>query len=389
MAAGSFTNPFRYGALALDDAFTNREAELAVLTSDVLNGQDLVIFAPRRYGKSSLVWRASEDLIADGVLIAHVNLMTTPTKERLAERLARTIHDDIASMLFRARERLRVFRGLRITPVVTVDPDDGSLGFSFEAGRRAEDVDATLERLLELPGLLAAERSRKVALVLDEFQEIVDIDPNLPKLMRSVFQEQPEVAHVYLGSRRHMVERIFNDENEPFWRSAKRMELDVIAPPLFRPYIQERFETSARTINPAVVDSLLQRTGGHPYATQELCYFLWEATPEGAQADAERYEVATTELLRSEHAHFGLIWEKAAKAQRLVLHALAGESGRPLSSEYRRRHKLPAASTVQRALEALVKDELVSRDGTGEYRIAEPFLAEWIRRNDVEDVRPR
>jgi len=58
-------------------------------------------------------------------------------------------------------------------------------------------------------------------------------------------------------------------------------------------------------------------------------------------------------------------------------------------SDYRRRYKLPAASSVQRALEALVKDELASRDGKGEYRIAEPFLAERIRRNDMEDMRPR
>jgi hypothetical protein len=58
------------------------------------------------------------------------------------------------------------------------------------------------------------------------------------------------------------------------------------------------------------------------------------------------------------------------------------------SSDYRRRYRLPTASRVQRALEALVKDELASRDGKGEYRIAEPFLTEWIRRNDVEDMRP-
>ena len=30
-------------------------------------------------------------------------------------------------------------------------------------------------------------------LVLDEFQEVMDIDPGLIKLMRSVFQEQPDV----------------------------------------------------------------------------------------------------------------------------------------------------------------------------------------------------
>jgi uncharacterized protein len=377
------TNPFRYGALALDDAFTDREAEIRELVSDIENGQDVVVFAPRRYGKSSLVWRVAQEVVERRVLVAQVNLMTTPTKEKLAEKLAETIHEDVASVLFRARERLRVFAGLRITPVVTVDPETGKLGFSFAGSWAPGDVDTTLERLLELPGQLAAERGRKVALVFDEFQEIVDIDPNLPKLMRSVFETQPEVAHVYLGSKRHMMERIFSDENEPFWRSAKRMELDVIAPPLFRGYVERQFGKTRRTIEPAVVDRVLAATHGHPYATQELCYFLWEETPERQTANAERYDAASTKLLRSEHAHFGLIWDKAAKAQRLVLQALAAEPGRPLSRDYRRRHGLPGASSVQRALEALVKEELVARAGPGDYRIAEPFLAEWLQRGEL------
>src|SRR3954471_324947 len=135
-------NPFRYGALALDDAFTNRERELKELTADVENGQDVVIFAPRRLGKSSLVWRASQRLVRRHVLVAHVDLMTTPTKARLAEKLAKTIHDDIASPLYRAKERLRVFQGLRIAPTVTVDPDDGSFSFSFSASVAREDLDA-------------------------------------------------------------------------------------------------------------------------------------------------------------------------------------------------------------------------------------------------------
>jgi uncharacterized protein len=376
------TNPFRYGALALDDAFTNREAELAELLTDIVNGQDVVVFAPRRYGKSSLVWRVSQQAIAQDVLVAHVNLMTTPTTERLAEKLAETIHDDLASTLFRARERLRVFSGLRITPVVTVDPNTGKLGFTFDAGRQPQDLDATLERLLELPGQLAAERERKVALVLDEFQEIVDIDPNLPRLMRSVFELQPDVAHVYLGSKRHMLERIFNDENEPFWRSAKQLELGVIAPSAFRGYIEAQFARSGRRVEPAVVDRVLDTTLGHPYATQELCYFVWGETPEGGVAGGEQYDAALEKLLRAEHAHFGLVWEKAARAQRLVLQALAREPGRPLTGEYRRRHGLPGPSSVQRALDAVVKDELVTRDERGEYGIAEPFLGEWLRREE-------
>jgi uncharacterized protein len=376
------TNPFRYGALALDDAFTDRQAELAELAADIRNGQDVVIVAPRRYGKSSLVWRAVQRLVRERVLVAQVNLMTTPTKEKLAEKLAETIHDDIASTLFRAKERLRVFAGLRITPVVTVDPDTGKLGFSFTGSYHQQDVDATLERLLELPGELAAERKRKVALVLDEFQEIVDIDRHLPKLMRSVFETQPEVAHVYLGSRRHMMHRIFSDENEPFWRSAKQMELGVIEPRLFRGYIETQFGKTGRTIEPAVVERVLDATHGHPYATQELCYFLWEETPEGSRVGEEQYERGLTKLLRSEHAHFGLVWDKAAKAQRLLLQALAAEPGRPLASDYRRRHGLPGPSSVQRALGALANDELATRDRDGQYGISEPFLTEWLRRGE-------
>src|SRR5215208_3892583 len=254
----AFANPFRYGALALDDAFTDRTAEIAELIADAKCGQAVFVFAPRRYGKTSLVWRVQQELFADGVLVAQVNLMTTPTKEKLAEKLAKAIHEEIASIVYRARERaIAVFRGLRIAPTMTVDPNDASLSFGFAAGHAPDDVDATLERLLQLPGELGAERDRRVVLIFDEFQEVVEIDPNLPKLMRAVFQAQPEVAHVYLGSKRHMMRAIFNDENEPFWRSAKQVELGVIRPDLFAPFIAERFRSTGKRIDDEAVETVL------------------------------------------------------------------------------------------------------------------------------------
>ncbi len=382
MADAPIVNPFRYGALALDDAFTDREQETAELKADALNGQDVVLFAPRRYGKSSLIWRVSQELIGEGALVAHVNLMTTPTVTQLAEKLARTIHDDIASPMFRAKERLRIFQGLRIRPTVTVDPEDGSLSFSFDAGKRTADLNATLERLLELPGQLAGERKRQVVLILDEFQEVVDIDANLPRLMRSVFQQQPEVAHFYLGSKRHMMERIFSDENEPFWRSAKEIELDVIEPRPFAEYIEQQFERTGKQIASAAVDAVLDTTRGHPYATQELCYFLWQDTPAGATATDVQVREAVVRVLNSEHAHFSLVWDGAPAHQRLLLRALAEEPGHPISADYRRRHALPGGSSVQRALGALEKAELIGRR-RGEAWISEPFLAQWVLLNDA------
>jgi hypothetical protein len=380
--ADASLNPFRFGALALDDAFADRDRELADLVTDVRNGQDVVIFAPRRYGKSSLVWRASQELVSAGVLIASVDLMTTPTKARLAEKLAASIYENVASSLERVRERaLAPFRGLRIQPTVTVSPDDGSFSFSFGVAHQPADLDATLERLLALPAELGAAKGKRVALVMDEFQEAVGIDRELPRLLRSVFQEQPEVAHVYLGSRRHVMERIFNDENEPFWRSAKPVELPRIEQGAFADFVVERIAHTGKRIAPDIAAELVRLTRGHPYATQELCYFLWEETPPAGAAGRPELERALAAVLRSEHAHFSLLWNAASAVQKLLLEALASDQpGRPFTIAYRRAHDLPSASNIQRAARALVEREVVAASG-GSFEIAEPFLAEWIQAN--------
>src|SRR5436190_2872007 len=377
-AVDTEANPFSFGALALDDAFTDRRHEIAELKADVVNGQDVVVFAPRRYGKSSLMWRVAQDLVRRRVLVASVDLMTTPTVAKLAEKLARTIHEDVASRREKALDRLRIFSSLRVKPVVNVDPDTGKLSFGFDAGYAPEDLRATLERLLALPGEIGAARKRRLALIFDEFQEDVDLDPALPRLMRAVFQEQPEVAHVYLGSKRHMMRRLFSDENEPFWRSAKPVELGVIAPEPFGAYIIERFRASGRSIEPDAVEAVLRTTGGHPYATQELCYFLWQLTAAGEAADLDRLQAAVDGVLRSENAHFATVWDHSSAQQRLLLQALAAEPGRALTTDYRRRYDLPSPSTVQSAVTALEREELVRNEG-GDVRIVEPFLSEWVR----------
>ena len=131
--------------------------------------------------------------------------------------------------------------------------------------------------------------------------------------MRSILQRQPEAAHVYLGSKRTMMEKMFNDANELFWRSAKKVELGMIAPEHFAPFIKERFEATDRGVDADVVAGILSITHGHPYGTQELCYFLWEEVPEGWAAHRAQLETAVTRVLRSEHTHFSRIWTKAPK----------------------------------------------------------------------------
>ena len=181
----------------------------------------------------------------------------------------------------------------------------GGLTFSFSSTASQPDIDATIERLLELPAELGAEQGKSVVLVLDEFQEVGKIGADLTKLMRSVFQHQSEVSHIYLGSRRHLMEEIFNDEQEPFWRSAKQMELGPIPIDEFSRFITQRFADTGKKIEQDVIGEVLDQTGGHPYATQRLCYELWQATPKGNSAGRPEFEAAFQTVLESEHSHFG------------------------------------------------------------------------------------
>jgi uncharacterized protein len=374
-------NPFTFGDLALDDAFTNRQAELRELAADMRNGQNVVVFAPRRYGKSSLVLRAAEHAVAEGVLVAYCDLMKTPTKERFAAALARTIYEDIATPVGQLLEQAAsIFRGLRLRPTLELDPDTGSVSFSFDASRRKRtgDIDETIERLLELPQELAADRGRQAVLVLDEFQEVVKLDKNFPNLMRAVFQTQPEVGHVYLGSKRHILDTIFNDRNEPFWRSAKRLELGRIPRGEFASFVRNRFESTDKGITDAALERLLDATVCHPYGTQQLAYTTWELVPTGHYARVEDVGTALAHVLRGEHNHFARIWDDATEHQRLLLLALAAEPSGLYRVDYQERHGLASSTHVQRAVTTLVKDELVGRNEDGDYAIVEPFLADWL-----------
>jgi hypothetical protein len=140
---------------------------------------------------------------------------------------------------------------------------------------------------------------------------VVDIDKHLPALMRSIFQIQTEVTHIYLGSRQHLMRRVFTDANQPLYRSAT--------------------------------------TGCHPHDAQELAYFAWElARGRDRVITSTVVDAAFEKVVAAEDAHYTTLWETLTLAERRVLLALSRERGAQVFTEaFRREHWLGAASTVQ------------------------------------------
>src|SRR5260370_30303195 len=85
-AATSATNPFRFGRIVSGDAFTDREADLVVLERELRGGQNILIEAPRRFGKTSLILEVKRRLEAAGIPVAYLDCMLVPSRARLADR---------------------------------------------------------------------------------------------------------------------------------------------------------------------------------------------------------------------------------------------------------------------------------------------------------------
>lgn len=371
--------PFRFGQVVAGDYFVGREAEIASLQSDLSTATNVVLISPRRFGKTSLVLHVLRDLEREGTLIAYIDLLRTPSKERFASHLAAAIHHGLlgpgAQALQRATEW---FSQLRLRPRMTLS-ETGAPSFEFAGGAAAQDVDATIEDLLKLPQTVALERKCRVVLIFDEFQEVLDLDPALPGLMRSIFQEQGEVAHVFLGSRQHLLQRVFADRHQPLYRLARPMALGPIDASAFAPYIRGRFAAAHSQITRDGIDSLLSITGGHPNDTQELAHFAWaRAVADGTPATPDTVRRALSEVVSAESGRFVVIWDNLSPLQRRTLSAVAVEGARLYAVDVRQRFQLGDPSGLQKALQRLTELELIEPVQRGSHRVPDLFLRAWL-----------
>ena len=278
------------------------------------------MLAPRRFGKSSLALRAIQDVQRDGVLVAYCDLMRSPTKVRFAAALAKTI-STICSPPCQLLERAAaLIRTLRVRPTVEVDPLEGDVRFSFEAprqgGHRRGDRPPP-----GAPGRHRRRAGRRTALVLDEFQEVVRLDETLPNRMRVGLPDTARGVSCIPRQQASRAHAMFNDRNEPFWRSAQQIEIGRIpttpCPPSSVTVSRRRARHRRRCAGPA--PRYRRRASVRDPGARVLHL---GPRPTGYAAHAADVEAALADVLRAEHNNLSRVWEGATQNERLVLLAL-------------------------------------------------------------------
>jgi hypothetical protein len=376
-------NPFVYGEVVPPSAFVDRESELERLTADLRDGQKIFLISPRRYGKSSLVRQALRAAARGGALTVDVTVSSYSSYVAFLEGYARALVGG-ETRLDRVRGWLRdLLADLR--PEVRVEADAagrGQLAVSFPSIRTDRDVSRLAQEVFAMPGKISSARSRRMVIALDEFQAIGAFNGGgVEHALRAAVQHQRLVGYVFSGSEPALMERMLG-RSRPFYKAGPVMRLQKIPPDRFAQFIDARFKATGIKPAQGVATAIVDLAGNLPYDVQRLAHEVWDDVKAagGRSVDEDALHSTLKRLLGEQETLFEGIWQRLTLAQRGALRAAVLQDGRELlSADVRARYRLRGASTVQASLSALVREDILAREGA-RYVVVDSLLREWIAR---------
>jgi AAA+ ATPase superfamily predicted ATPase len=118
-------NPFKFGTIVDDPFFINRKEEIKRISSILDSENHLIITAPRRFGKSSLVFKTISQS-ARPVISVDLQLVTGTSD--LAAQLLKRIY-----RVYTTQKLKQFIKQFRVIPTLSLNPVTGSPDISFQA----------------------------------------------------------------------------------------------------------------------------------------------------------------------------------------------------------------------------------------------------------------
>ena len=351
-------NPFQYGTVVDGNFFTDRKEELPQVQQMLSGRNHLVLISPRRYGKTSLVRKA---VVECGRPAIFINVQMAMSSSGLAEMLLKSF------LAIHPWERFKdALKKFRVKPVFSYNPDTNNLEVSFDGAAKGS---VALEDVLNLIDEKSDPENRLIV-VLDEFQEIVNLEPGTDKLLRAVMQLHKNINYLFLGSEESMMTAIFQDVKSPFFHFGALMRLDRIPYEDFYVFLTDRLAVIRKENAKEDARQILELTRCHPFYTQQLAAVFWDLC---MRTDSHTtVQVAADAIMKGLSASYMVLWSRLNRTNRRVLEVLSRDAKLQEIKEY-------PSSTVYTAVARLKKDGIIIRDG--EFSLEDPFFALWIRRS--------
>ena len=366
--------PFIFGKTVSGDAFTDREKETAKLVSNFQYGVNTFIVSPRRWGKTSLVKKAKGLVENEKLKIVYVDVQQCRCREDFCERLASAVLSQTATKVNEWLENAKTFLG-RFSFGVNASPDptnEMSLKINFSPKERS------MEDLLQLPEKIANRKGFRVIVCIDEFQQIGSYPDTMQfqTELRSVWQHHELTSYCLFGSRKHMMEALFDDESKPFYKFGDIIYLQRIPTEYWVKYITGKFQMADKTITKKQAAWIVSQVDGNSSYVQQLSWYVFQRTE--TKVTESILSEALQELIAQCSDLFESKTENLTSYQMNFLKAISdGINSGFSSNKVIQDYKLGSSANVSIVKKALMEKDLVVKEGK-ELKLADPVLGLWL-----------
>jgi len=365
-------NPFLLKGYNGSRYFCDRIQETETLINAIKNNQDITLYGYRRLGKSALIHHVFNKIKKEYRCI-YADVWGTSSVEDFATELANGI----------IRSRVISKRGLNDKLISFLK----SIGASFSIGSDGlpsvnlvyNDRNQTFNSLEELFGFLSIIKE-PIVFAIDEFQEIQKYTANIPfeGKLRTLTQQCTNIVFIYSGSEHHILNTIFNTYNKPFYHSTRMISIGKIDAAIYKEFIIKHFKKAGRTIDPAIIDYLLNKTHYHTYYVQAAANYLFSQT--SLPGNVEEFEKTLISYILEKEVFYSELPERLTRQQFEVVKGF-GKTGyvkSPTSADFMELTHVRNSSSMHRAINSLLEKQLIIEDENS-YRLYDVFLELFLK----------
>jgi AAA+ ATPase superfamily predicted ATPase len=263
---------FKSGKPVVDKDFIGREEELFRLKTAIEHSNSIVLIAPRRYGKTSLILEFKHQHKSNFI---HIDFMNVYTKRELAQKIIEQSYK-IAGF----NSAVEQLKNQSINLLKNIINHFASLSISIDDIKiqtaqkllNDKDDDELLEFALNLPQIMAEKLDKKIVFIIDELGEIVKFTKSneLLQKMRSIFQLQDKVTFIFAGSQYHLMKKLFSSSSSAFFRFATILHIEPMQIKDYSSFIISKFKEDDVVIAPSQIKLIQQITNGLPYYIMKI-----------------------------------------------------------------------------------------------------------------------
>ena len=355
--------------------FCDRKFETKVLVDNILNGRNTVLISIRRMGKSGLISHCfNNKLISKDYTTFFIDLYSTSSLSEMVRLMGKEILDSLKGKGEKVFDRFITTVKSLVTGI-TIDPVTGQPTLNISIGN-IQKPDQTLKEIFEY----LEKSDRPCVVAIDEFQQIADYpETNVVALLRTYVQKCKQTQFIFSGSKRRMMDKLFNEPSEPFYLSCTNLYLEAIDKKVYYEFASEKFIEADKRLCEDCFNRMYDALDGHTWYIQRLLNEMYATIDKGETAGITELNGAMQHIHRLDRRSYEESIQQLSNPQKQLLIAIAKDikAKEITSSNFVRKHSLRSSSSVQSAAKSLYEAETITRE-VDTYFVTNRFLGFWL-----------